>query len=394
MERLIGSYSLSSSRSRIQKDHQVWAVDFSPGGLPINGTFTEVRCDGGEVTLYRSLFGELPLYFMADREQVLWHEQKLKLPRGARVVPPGCMVRVLPTGEVQFSAVEYLPVPKIADVLPPFEAATQYWEIFLSAVGRYLNTVGQGKIGVCQSAGVDSCLVTYALLKAGVDVIPLTVCTSADDFDLKNATDALAAMGARKPIPVIVSEETVSKSLLSQARECYERYDDRLNNFKNAVTNILMARKCEELGIVAAFNGHGHDTGHGVSLNAKTVKFKYAASTGGELNELTWQRLRAEAYLKEDVMAMNRNFNNAFRSYGVQVRMPFFDRSVVNWLLSQPMATITPHKKTFEKPYAHEIAKRILPTAHWSGDTYQTTGYAKGAGLLKPRIKALLEQGE
>ncbi|MHC5897585.1 hypothetical protein, partial [Nostoc sp.] len=74
---------------------------------------------------------------------------------------------------------------------------------------------------------------------------------------------------------------------------------------------------------------------------------------------------------------MLKMFASTFRHYGIHVRMPYYDRDLLNWAFSQPISIIP---ATFDKSFVRDFATTVLPNGEWLNKKY-SVGYLTGAGL-------------
>jgi hypothetical protein len=188
-------------------------------------------------------------------------------------------------------------------------------------------------------------------------------------------------MGADLPIPIIIKPVTLT-DLVKEALLCFEAPD--IGNVKMAIGNILMARKCQELGIDLIFNGHAQDDLHGVG-GLPIGAFRKMAETEGTVSERWRNTRRNETYTAS---GMTKMFASTFRRYGIEVRTPYYDADVMEWLFSQPTEIIPVHHA---KPFARLAACSILPPGPWQQPKYHSTGYITGAGFYEDRLRSLIE---
>jgi asparagine synthetase B (glutamine-hydrolysing) len=248
----------------------------------------------------------------------------------------------------------------------------------MGAIARRLGHPFPVSVAVSQSGGIDSLMITWALIQLGVKPIPMTVCTGTDDPDILVANATLPEMGAPSPIPITVTAPE-TESLIKEALLCFEDAD--VGNIKMAIGNLLMARKCKELGIDLIFNGHAQDDMHGVGGLA-LGNFKKFKGTPSE----RWRDARRKE--THDATGMVKMFSTTFRRYGIQVRMPYYDADLLEWAFSQPTEVIPVHHA---KPFARAVACSILPPGPWLESKYNSTGYITGAGFYENRLREVLE---
>lgn len=372
---LSGKYNLKS-KAIYQGDSQIEPRSFmgyEDWQVPVNGPFSLIKAERGIVTLYVSLPGETPLYYTAKPHSFYWAEQKFKLPSPAKKVNPGELI-IWEPGYITKHTIDNILTPKIKADYPASIAYEEYAQLILNAVSRRLATCPQSnRVAVAQSGGLDSLLLTWALHKLGVEVYSLTICTSFTDLDISAATACLKCWGL-KPIPIIVENSQIEE-LLKEAITCLE--DTESSNLRMAMGNLLMARKCKDLEISSIFVGHGHDDIHGKGTLVKAA----LKQVMGESESECWAIARKNVTLATG--GMLKMFASTFRSYGIHVRMPYYDRDLLNWAFSMPTSIIP---MTFDKSFVRDFASTVLPNGEWLNKKH-SVGYLRGAGLsLKQRL--------
>ena len=370
MQRLNGSYSIRSEAIR-QYDYQIepqqWK-SFEGRKLPIRGPFTEVICDRGMAILYVSQPGEVPLFYSTTPGWIHWSEQKLALPgRGKTRIHHGELVCWTPQrlDHIQF---EHPIRPPIRSDVPTTEQAiAEYQQRLIHAVKVRLGN--HQRVAVAQSGGVDSLMVTWALLKAGVEVVPMTVYHSNQDLDIVGARSGCGGMGL-EVLPIHVTRALL-KDIIPEAVLCFEEPDEL--NVRMAAGNILMAEKCKKLGIQIIFHGHGQDDIFGAEALMKVELRKQSAPTEVE----RWRDARISNAL--GTHGMRKMFSVSFRRYGIEARMPYFDADLLSWVYSQPLE-ILPIE--FKKQFARKVFQVSLPPGKHL-DKEHSLGYTIGSGMYK-----------
>lgn len=367
--RLSGKYHLKSD-AIYQADLQIEPkafVDHEGWRTPINGPFTLVQAERGTALLYVSYPGETPLYYTAKATSLHWAEQKFNLPSPVKKINAGEMI-IWEPGYITKQIVDNVLVSKIQDDYPILSAYEKYAQLILNAVSKRLATCPKNhRVGVAQSGGLDSLIITWALHRLGVEVCPLTVCTNPNDLDITAAAGCLEYWGL-KPIPLMVENSQIEE-LRKEAITCLE--ETETSNLRMAMGNLLMARKCFELGLTCIFNGHGHDDIHGKGTLVKAALKQVKEGTQAE----RWAIARKNVTLATG--GMLKMFASTFRSYGVHVRMPYYDRDLLNWAFSQPLSIIP---ATFDKSFVRDFAATVLPNGEWLNKKH-SVGYLTGAGL-------------
>jgi asparagine synthetase B (glutamine-hydrolysing) len=366
MKRFYGSYG-PRSKDIDDRDWQVepteWA-NVEGFRLPINGPFTQVVAKRGTAILYVSQPGELPLYWSIANGKIFWHEQRLALPWGAKRIDDGTAIVWTPVSH-KVVTVDHLPLPAIEPPTPQPQAIAQYLQTLINSVKRRVGD--RDRVAVSQSGGVDSLMITWALLKAGIEVVPLTVCTGPDDLDIIGAKKVLAGWGL-ETTPLLVTDPELT-DLAWEAALCTE--DTQELNAKMAVGNILMARKCVELGLDIIFNGHAQDD----IMGRDNLMPQYLKQSPDGTASERWsfaRRLNAMS-----TTGMRKMFSTTFRRYGIHVRMPYFDQEVLTWVFSQPIEVLP---QEYHKTFAWAALRSILPAGVDLPDKH-SLGYVSGAGM-------------
>jgi asparagine synthetase B (glutamine-hydrolysing) len=366
MNRLNGRYCFNQSPIE-QTDYQIepfrW-TSLEGYKLPICGPYTQVVARHGECCLYVSQPGEVPLYYSITPGWIHWHEQKLALPGKPNRIEQGTAIIWSPES-LESYFVEHLPRPNIGtEILTQSEAIAHYQQILITAVLRRLGNAK--RIAVAQSGGPDSLLITWALTQCGVQVIPLTVCTSEVDLDIQGARSACSTLGL-SVIPIVVCQDQLAP-LIQEALLCCEDTED--SNVRMAIGNLLMARKCQELEIDLIFSGHGHDDVFGKGTLVKGVLNQQVGSSAERWRDTRWLCTMA-------TRGMLKMFSSTFRRYGVQVRMPYYDADLLEWAFSQPVEVLPIE---FKKQFVHQVFRQTLPPGTHTDPKY-SIGYLTGAGL-------------
>lgn len=382
MQRLRGKYQV--------RDPDIFQIDYQAGttglhsaiagySIPVDTPCSFVACAKGEAALYVSPPGEIPLYCTIKHGLLYWSEQKLDLPdcHGVRI-SPGELLIWNPL-KIESWIATTLPLPDIyLGVQTIVEAIEEYKSLLLQAVLRRIQ--GRSRVAVATSGGIDSLLIVWALLQLGVEVVPLTVCTTDTDLDIRSATQTLETWGL-KSIPVAITASSIEE-LIGEALLCYEEVETY--NIRMAIGNLGMARYCYDRGIDCIFSGHGGDDIHGRGNFVKRVFGSVAGSTGfqttlsrihaGNIDE-NWRDTRRRVTGATD--GMLKMFAATFRRYGVRVTHPYYDWQLLTWMFSRPTAIIP---VDYEKSFAYLVAASVLPPGLWQ-EKKHSVGYPKGAGL-------------
>lgn len=350
--------------------------------IPICGGYSEIKSSGEAIHLYCSVTGEVPIYFSLANDCIFWHEQSLAIPGKARLVEKGELITWSKhNGINSYPLTDDLPRPFVKEITVQ-DAIDQYTQLLLQSVEQRINSLpldAQNKIAISQSGGLDSFLVTWALSKLGVEVFPITANTDATDWDAKYASQTLAELNLPFYSAHIPVEDL--NSLFREAILCCESPQE--DNLRMAACNIAIARKAQKLGCKTIFTGHGHDDLHGSSgLTVATFK----SLTSGSV----WQRWRDARRKAFSGIGMDKMFSSTYRRYGIHVRTPFYDNTLVRFALSLPL-TIAPAQAG--KPFAIAVTRHLMPgVGLWGGEKYIRRGFGVGAGFYRnQRIQEAIE---
>ena len=363
MQRIAGHYT-ARSRDIKQLDHQISPQHFKlvdGHKLPIRGPFTQVICQRGTAVLSVSQPGEVPLYYSTSPGKISWHEQKLALSGSVERIPQGTAIVWTPQSLFEYP-VDQLPRPEIRPPQPQSTAIAQYRQCILNACAvRTLK-----RVAIAQSGGTDSLLLAEALLRLGVEVVPMTICSGLDDLDIRAAQGSLQAMGL-STLPIVIPANHLP-ALIREALICLETVES--SNVRMAIGNLLMARKCKQLGITMIFTGHGQDDVFGKGTLMKAV---VAQQTGSPSEQWRDARIAGTAA----TAGMLKMFSATFRRYGVEVRHPYYDADLLEWAFAQSVETLPIE---YKKQFVHAVARDALPNGFWL-DEKHSIGYLSGSGL-------------
>lgn len=373
-----GIYNLRNSKPIEQFDLQTepnlyYTVDGFK--FPINGSYAGVLCKYGIAYLYSGWSQEVTLYYSYDYAKKIlhWGELYRELSNHAKIVPPGKIIK-FEGNQPQAIEIDNFPSPQISENTSLKQAIAEYRELLLKAVEKRVKTC-KGKIAVSQSGGVDSQLVSWALLELGVDFIPFTTCLSLDSWDIHYAKQNLAAMNGPKPVAILIDENVIRDCIEDAVRLSEDIKIANPKYMEHAVCNIAIARQCLENDIGTIFNGHAQDDIQGgmYSIYKDLVEMPPTKE-----NAKIWQDARVTATKNQQYhWNDNKTYSSIFRSHGIDLRMPYWDYDLVNWTLAQAMEIIPVSKN---KPFVKAAAKKILPKGLWNDPGYKSTGYTKGAG--------------
>lgn len=386
MQKIIGNYGLNDSTVK-QLNYQITPFKFKEKAgykLPISGPFTVAIAQHGEAILYSSVSGEIPLYYGIKPKRIYWAERKRDLPADVnawQVAPGKAVVWNIKKG-ISTVDVEAFPRPPIQEKVDLEDAIDEYSKLLLLAVERRLQNT-TGKIAVSCSGGVDSLLVTWALLKLNAEIVPFTACLRPNSPDVKEASITLQQLGAPPTTPILITKEVIT-NCLPEALVLYGDLGPTPKYMQQATCHVAIARACKDRKLTTIFNGHGQDDIQGGLRGIYKELYELPDTIE---NAEFWRDERQRAIKDQQLMwDLNKLFSVIFREYGVNVQMPYYDGDLLEWAFSQPL-NIIPISKN--KPFIRKVAQRLLPPGSWSTPSYVSTGYTKGTGWEDPQCKEL-----
>jgi asparagine synthase (glutamine-hydrolysing) len=285
------------------------------GGLAdLDGAFGAARWDAQTrtLTLIRDPFGVRSLYWV-QHEQTFYFATELKqllalgrLPldvdpavvhkyltfsfvpgeptplRGIRRLPPGHLLTLVD------GKVEITPYFELREEIVPIEqaeASRQTWQLGRAAVQRRL--VGEERVGLYLSGGIDSSAVGVWLADLGANVQAFTLDFGADSVEREEATGAAQHLGI--PLERVPADGNAIASI----------FDDLVYKldlpFGDPVTgpHFLLGRAARSAGLIAVFNGEGGDQLFGGWTSKPMVA---AAVYGDEYGEETPEQQYLKSY--------------------------------------------------------------------------------------------------
>lgn len=317
-------------------DTEVVAIGIYEWGLTealirFDGQFALAVSEQGKTFLARDRFGEIPLYYLSKpgdllsgasvswaSERKAWDAPDAGL---AEMVPPGSIVRLGAPCEVSFYY--HRPLLLSEGRVEPGEVL----ELLRTAVRRRL----QSDVPVCCliSGGLDSALILALVQEVKPDVVAYTAAMDLRSIDLRSARHVCKELRVELreveiPLPgkadLINTIRTVEIPMKTQVEIGYPCRE--------------LARKISADGFRVALSGEGADElfgGYGGLMRKAT-------------DDLTWHAARDFAVEK-----MSRgNFvrvNKSFMAFGVEGRLPFVDRDLIDAILPLGVEACPPGKK-------------------------------------------------
>jgi asparagine synthetase B (glutamine-hydrolysing) len=384
-QRLQGRFRLGAAPID-QCDYQIEPTAFvSAAGhpFPIGGPFSKAWSAPGRLCLYVSQPGETPLYYRSFPREIVWSEHRLQLGPDAPIqaVEPGTVVEWV-CGEAApiVHRIESLPHPEIAapTLRDPIGA---YLDRLMNAVKQRAETVDRGAIGVAMSGGADSTLIAWVLQQLDIPLTPFVACAEPTAPDVQRAMMIAQALQMPTPVPCPVSMANLDD--LRVVAALYGGIGRTTRILQQGMSHLAIVRACQSHGVTTIFCGHGQDDimGRFASFYPDQQHRLREAQQNGSPQQISevWRDIRRESVESQpqlhEVIAL---YASIFRRYSVNVRMPYFDHAVLDWVFSQSTGTI-PITHLY-KPFVQQIMVR-LGLEEWFPKNYTSTGFTRGTGF-------------
>lgn len=324
---------------RTTGDTEVLAAALEQWGMSalprLEGMFAFAWSKGSQHILARDRFGKIPLYVSRRGDSFVWSSERKGLGKEwpATALPPGTYLD-LTTGKMHkwYS-------------LPRYQAIDQRIIESLEA-GIKARLVADAPLCCLISGGLDSSLILTLARKFKPDVVAYTAVLN------DSSTDLLAARRLCKEMSVPLVEVRVRRpaaSDLADAARCIEIQSKA--QIEIAAMCIPLARAIASDGFRACLSGEAADELFGGYGNM-CIK-------GSSANDEGWREIRVQQISK-----MSRgNFvrcNKAFMAHGVECRLPFMERSLVESVVNMSKAQCPPAKKALKSASAGIIPPWII----------------------------------
>jgi asparagine synthetase B (glutamine-hydrolysing) len=333
--------------------------------FPTNCAVSQAIVSRGETTIHTAYPGEVPIYYTLTDRGLYWDEQKYLLPGTPDRLDPGTAIIWNPLDCTLLRTAGF-PRPEIVAPVSQEAAIGQYLAHLKQSVQRQLGN--HKKVAIAQSGGVDSLLIAWALKELGIQPVTLTVCTEPQDLDWVAAQQAMSWLGFDS-IPIRIQADQLP-ALLREAVLRIEHTESL--KIRMAIGNILMARKCQELGIEAIFTGNGQDD---IFANGTLIAASLKQYTTGTLSERWRDARRTSTAFAPGHLKM---FSATFRGYGIHVLQPYYDHDFMSWAFSQPVEVLPVR---YDKHFVRQVLGKVM-RGPWC-DKRHSIGYVSGAGLAK-----------
>lgn len=332
-------------RFRTKSDTEVVAAVLdkygSQGLNKLRGMFAIAwkRAEEKRFFLARDIFGEIPIHFIPKYPFQFCSELKIlkKICRNFSTsisVPPGSFIEV----EKSRYSVRKYSEPVLSKSRAQIKEAGEKTCKFLAASVNE-RTISDVPICTLLSGGIDSSIITYLLSMGNLGLVAYTAVYNEKSNDLKYARKLAKILGIElrevkipKPskkdlVKIIEIIEMPYKAQIEIGWICY-----------------WLAKKIREDGFKVVFSGEGSD-----ELLASYAFSYYSLKTQD------FQQYRKDLFLTQE----RKNFcrtNKIFMHFGVESRLPFLNKELVEFLLSLPVEIVRDGKNL----------KNILSTAFCS----------------------------
>lgn len=277
----------------------------------------------GRVYLARDPLGVKPLYWsQAAGCLYVASEIKALVPVGGpiREVPPGHAGWAAPNAHPKLTA--YVDLPTLGNGEEPIRCPEQAAELVRAAlvdsIRCRLDT--DLKVGVILSGGLDSTITLRNVARAHPDCVAFTVGTR-DSEDVRYATRLTRELGIDHQVVKLSPNDFHLRDVRDaiQTSELTE-YGDIIN----AVVSLRIFQRIHECGVKVVLSGDGSDELFG--------GYEMFRMIGGGSRQRLFQHIMSSLYRTE----LQRVDRTSMR-YGVEVRVPFLDLSVVRLALRLPL---------------------------------------------------------
>ena len=321
-------------------DTEVLAAALSEWGIEalnhLDGMFCFAWTSPREGVIVRDRFGKIPLYTLRAPGLVAWASERKafgSLAGAAEALPPAHAMD-LRTGVAR----RYYAIPDVASDLP----AQELDEIVHRAVRKRLVT-SDVPVCVLLSGGLDSSLITAIAASIRPDVVAYTCHVDPGSEDAEAARDMAKVLGVELREVAVAAPSDLDLSAAIGAVE--------LSNptaVEIAALCLPLAERIAADGFKVALTGESADElfgGYGnLCRHART--------------DLTWRAARRVAFERQGRINFVR-VNKAFMAHGVEPRMPFCEREIVERALGLGVSACPPGKGLLRAAASRWLPERI-----------------------------------
>jgi asparagine synthase (glutamine-hydrolysing) len=322
-------------------DTEVLAAALKQWGLEalqrLEGMFGFAWSDGETRILVRDRFGKVPLYALRQGTSFAWASERKAFGSKAGVADamPAAHVLDLNTGKLS----QWYSVPDRSDYGPGDVRR-------LLEIGVSRRMVADAPLCVLVSGGLDSAAILTLAAQLKTNVIAYTAYLDADSPDLRSARRLCYDMGIElREVRVELPDHAAIRAALS-AIEIPSKAQTEI-----ALMCLPLARQIAADGFKACLSGEAADELFGGYGNM-CIKASSCDDAG-------WRQLRLDQLAK---MARG-NFvrcNKAFLAAGVECRLPFMDRDLVECVLSLSKRDCPPGKGRLKRALLGTIPQWVI----------------------------------
>jgi len=326
----------------------------------IDGMFAfSWSCPEGRHVLARDRFGEVPLYWMPDGPGCRWASERKVLPSRApaRLLNPGTLLDLRTLEARRWYEVPDAPAPGTEPLADLLERAV------LSRLDP------GGPIPCLLSGGLDSSAILSLAARTGREVRAYSVRLESETADLRAARELSVLYGIKL---TVVDVPFPSASSLSRVVSVIEMA--RKPQVEVAAMCLPLARAIAADGFGYVLSGEGADELFG-GYAAMAQEFTRAGT------DQAWRDVR-RARLAGMASGSLVRANLAFASAGVQVRLPFLDRRLVEAALALGRDQCPPGKGALKRATAGIVPDWIRARPRAS--------FQQGSGMTRAAETAIL----
>jgi len=351
-----GKFKTGSDTETLAAALYQWGIDALSR---LEGMFAFSWSHGGYNILARDRFGKIPLYINRSGETFRWSSERKGLaPYTCTQLPAGTWLD-LETGKVS----RWYSIPrewqKVVDIGARLED------------GVRARLLADAPLCCLISGGLDSSMILAYAKKHKRDIVAYTARLDHDSHDLINAR----RVADHFEVPLTeVDIGQISAGALTRAAMVIEIPSKA--QIEIAALCIPLAQAISSDGFKACLSGEAADELFG-GYGSMCIK-------GARASDNEWRNIRLQQI---DKMARG-NFvrcNKAFMAYGIECRLPFMDRALVEGVVNLRKADCPPGKKALKKAASGIIPESVIKRPK---DTFQG-----GSGVSREAAKVISNPG-
>lgn len=298
--------------------------------LRLDGMFAFAWSRGSDHWLVRDRYGKIPLYVLRRGRTFIWSSERKAMDEGGRAepLPPGSRLDLM-TGCI----CHWYSLP----ATPPAGSVLDWLD-----AGVRKRLIADAPLCCLISGGLDSSLILALALKHKPDVVAYTAVFNQASPDLQAARRLCADFGVKlcevavgRPTPATLSAAAYAIEIPSKAQ------------VEIAALCLPLAKRIAADGFKACLSGEAADELFGGYGNL-CIQAARADDAG-------WRALRV-GHLGKMARGNFIRCNKAFMAHGVECRLPFMERPLVEGVLALGKKDCPPGKGLLK-----EAARRVLP---------------------------------